>query len=78
MQQAQRLFVRLTEVEKINIRAASRAGLEYLGDTVHRSDLPLMSLDERATVLEEVQALCALETAAKASDTGFNGVTWKF
>lgn len=61
MQQAQRLFARLSEAEKIQLRGATVGGLEHLGETFHRSDLPDLTLDERAAILVEVQALCFLE-----------------
>lgn len=78
MEKATRIFDRLTEIEKIAIRGASPDRLDYLADTTHRYDMPLESFDERCSTMKEVQALCLLESASKAGDTGFNGVTWKF
>ncbi len=78
MEQAQQIFARMTEIEKIAVRAANQGRLEYLADTTFRSDMPLLSFDERVLVLGEVKALLALETASKAHVKGFEGVTWKF
>lgn len=78
MQQANKIFNRLTEVEKMTIRGASPDRLDYLGDTSHRSDMPLATFDERCAVMKEVHALCALEFATKSQGRDFTGVTWKF
>ena len=78
METATRIFNRLTEIEKIAIRGAGPDRLDYLANVSHRVDMPIMSFDERTAVMKEVQALCALESASKSGDTGFNGVTWKF
>lgn len=66
MEQAQKVFNRLSSIEKIDIRSANIGRLEYLADTSHRSDMPLLTLDERAAVLVEVKALCQLEFAIRA------------
>lgn len=78
MEAAVKLFNRLSEVEKIALRAASSATIEYLSDTYYRGDLYAISASECRLVLSEAQALCNLQFAAKSKDLGFNGVTWKF
>lgn len=77
MQQANRIFSRLSEVEKVGIRSANIGRLEYLADTSHRSDMPDTPFEERVAVMTEVQALCALESSTKSAESGF-GLTWKF
>lgn len=71
MQQAQRIFVRMSEIEKIHVRGANQARLEFLGDTSFRSYLPDLTFEERAVVMQEIQALCALETAERSVHPGF-------
>lgn len=78
MQQAQAIFNRLTEVEKIDLRGANQGRVDYLADTEYRYDMPLHSFEERSQIMTEVQALCKLEFASKSDQTGFNNVTWKF
>lgn len=77
MQTAQRVFNRLTEVEKINLRNASPDRIAYLADTSHRVDFPTQPAEERAALLTEVAALCHLDASTKSAHTGF-GLTWKF
>lgn len=78
MELAQRIFSRLTEVEKITIRAAHGDRLDYLADTIHRVDLPDFTFDDRCAILAEVKALCMLEMATKSASIAFEGQTWKF
>lgn len=78
MEQATRIFNRLTEVEKMAIRSASPDRLDYLADATHRSDMPDTTFDERVTTMTEVHALCFLEFATKGQNPLFSGVTWKF
>lgn len=78
MQQATIVFDRLTEVEKMSIRAAGDSRLEYLADVNFHVDMPNLHVAERREVMVEVKALCALEWAAKSASTVFSGVTWKF
>ena len=78
MQQAKTIFDRLTEVEKLDLRGATPGRVEYLADTDFRVDMPLMSFEDRAQTMIEVQALCILEFASKGKTTDFSSVTWKF
>ncbi len=78
MQQATKIFNRMTEIEKIEVRGATPGRLDHLADTDFRVDMPLATFDERCAVLKEVHALCMLEFAAKSNTTVFSGVTWKF
>lgn len=78
MQKATQIFQRLTEVEKIHLRAASADRVDFLADTAHRADMPNSSQTDRFSVMKEVQALCLLEFASKSAQPGFNGTTWKF
>lgn len=78
MQEATQIFNRLSEVEKIKIRAAGPDRLAHLADTSHSVDMPLKSFDERVETMQEVQALCMLEMATKSGRTTFDGITWKF
>lgn len=71
MEQAQRIFYRMTEVEKIQVRAATPGRLEYLADTNFRSDMPLLPFDDRTAVMVEVRALCDLERVECEQSTGF-------
>lgn len=71
MEQAHRIFHRLTEVEKAQLRAANAARVEYLADTNHRTDLPNTTFAERVSIIDEVKALCNLEFATKSSAPGF-------
>lgn len=78
MQKAQAVFNRLREVEKIDLRSASQERLEFLAQTEYAYDLPLLELSERAAIMNEVKALCLLESAQKSAWKGFDGVTWRF
>lgn len=78
----QRLFNRLTEVEKIKIRCAQPVTsaepspqLHYLANSFYLSDLPGCPESERAAILQEVAALCHLEMSVKGAELGF-GRTW--
>lgn len=79
MKQAMTIFNRLTEVEKIQIRAAQNINrIEWLANTQHLSDMPLETFDERVSTLVEVQALCFLDFKTKSQNADFTGVTWKY
>lgn len=78
MEQATKIFNRMTELEKMDVRRATESRLSYLGDTNFRVDLPAHSFADRAAVMKEVQALCALEFSNKSQNTTFSGITWKF
>ena len=71
MQKAHKVFVRMTEVEKIFVRAASDAALDLAGDTVYRADLPDTDFFERSQIMKEIQAICLLESAERSADAGF-------
>ena len=78
MQLATKIFLRMTEMEKIQVRGASHGVLDHLAETSFRSDMPLQSFDERTAVMREVQSLCLLEFANKSQVKDFSGVTWRF
>ena len=78
MELATKIFNRMTEIEKIAVRGASPARLDYLGDTDHLVDMPSTTFDERCATMREVHALCMLEFSTKSGISDFSGVTWKF
>ena len=77
MQAALKLFGRLTEVEKIALRAASPGRLEYLANTAFLSDLPAIPFDERVAIVAEAAALSNLQSSSRAASLEF-GQTWLY
>jgi hypothetical protein len=71
MQQATIIFSRLTEVEKLKLRAASPGAIDYLANTAYLSDMPDQSFEERAAVLTEVRALALLAFATASARTDY-------
>lgn len=61
MQQATKIFNRLSAVEKITLRMAEGARLEYLAREDFGIDLQGLSTDEAVLILTEIKALCLLE-----------------
>jgi hypothetical protein len=74
MEQAQRIFNRMSENEKIKVRCSTPAGLEFLADTDFRSDMPLLPFEERAAVMVELRALCVLDSVQRAESARVNSV----
>jgi len=77
METAIKLFNRLNEIEKINLRGAGPDRLAHLAYANFLSDLPLENDAERLAIVTEVKAMCDLQFAAKGSSTEF-GQTWFF
>lgn len=63
------LFNRLTDVEKIGIRGASQDRLIYLTDADFRSDFHDVAINDRVSIMQEVQALVELQYKAKVEAT---------
>ena len=70
MSPAQTIFNRLSTVEKLALRAATTAGVEYLADSAYRVDMVNIPPDERVDTLLETQAMCSLEYSVR-SDTNW-------
>jgi hypothetical protein len=71
MQQAHKVFVRMTEVEKIQVRGANDAALDLIGDTKFRADFPDTDFETRSQTMKEIQALCLLESATRSATIDF-------
>ena len=66
MEQATRIFNRMTKVEKIQLRMATPDGIAYLAREDYRGDLFGVNHADATMVLTEVRALCDLEFAQRS------------
>jgi hypothetical protein len=75
MQTAVKIFNRMCEVEKIQLRLATPGRIEFLVDWNYRVDFFEVPMDERIAILTETKALCDLEFATVGAHPTF-GRTW--
>jgi hypothetical protein len=70
------LLARLTEVEKIQLRAASPGRLEWLLNNIYKHELHLPH-DEALVALTEIKRQLEMKFSADGAKSGF-GLTWAF